>query len=226
LSVDRVSDRQVSDGRQLVETPTPAASFSRLPRFAPYAASCFSATTLPSLLLSGRMLIQSTLNDVLRSEELDGEARERISLVLHQVSRLKHITHCLLLLSQADAGELPVGRERYDLSADLKGLMDDAESLCETAGLAFEKHIEPGVCVEVDRALMHQVFQNLVSNAVKYSLPNGSVRVRSEPRCPWRLFPDPEHQHGNPCGSDPLDQAALRSAQFDETTGQQKARAG
>jgi signal transduction histidine kinase len=94
------------------------------------------------------------------------------------VSRLKHITHCLLLLSQADAGELPVGRERYDLSDDLKGLMDDDESLCETAGLAFEKHIEPGVCVEADRALMHQVFQNLVSNAVKHSLPNGSVRVR------------------------------------------------
>jgi len=122
-------------------------------------------------------VIQSTLNDVLRSESLDEETSERIGVSLHQVSRLKHITHSLLLLSQADAGELPIHRERYDLSDDLAGLMDDAESLSETAGLAFENRIEPGVCVEADRALMHQVFHNLVSNAVKYSTPNGRVRV-------------------------------------------------
>jgi two-component system, OmpR family, heavy metal sensor histidine kinase CusS len=123
-------------------------------------------------------VIQSTLNDVLRSKSLDEETSERIGVSLHQVSRLKYITHSLLLLSQADSGELPIHRELYDLSDALAGLMDDAESLCETAGLAFEKHIEPGVFVDADRALMHQVFQNLVSNAVKYSSPDGSVRVR------------------------------------------------
>lgn len=123
-------------------------------------------------------VIQSTLNDVLRSDSLNEESHERISAVLHQVSRLKHITHSLLLLSQADAGELPVHRERYDLSADLEGLMEDAESLCETAGLTFEKDIPPGIIVEADRALMHQVFQNLVSNAVKHNQPGGSVQAR------------------------------------------------
>jgi signal transduction histidine kinase len=122
-------------------------------------------------------VIQSTLNDVLRSESLDEGTSERIGVSLHQVSRLKHITHSLLLLSQADAGELPIHRERYDLSDDLEGLMEDAESLSETAGLEFEKHIERCLFVEADRALMHQVFQNLVSNAVKHSPPNGTVRV-------------------------------------------------
>jgi two-component system, OmpR family, heavy metal sensor histidine kinase CusS len=122
-------------------------------------------------------VIQTTLNDILRSDSLDEESHERLSVVLHQVSRLKHITHSLLLLSQADAGELPIHRERYDLSSDLEGLMEDAESLCETAGLTFDKHIQPGVFIEADRALMHQVFQNLVSNAVKHNQPNGSVHV-------------------------------------------------
>lgn len=127
---------------------------------------------------SGRAVIQSTLNEVLRTDALDDESHQRISVVLHQMSRLKHITQSLLLLSKADAGELPVRRERYDLSDDLEGLMDDAEELCESAGLAFGKSIEPGVFVGADRALMHQVFQNLVSNAVKHNLVNGSVRIR------------------------------------------------
>ncbi len=123
-------------------------------------------------------VIQATLNDTLRSDSLNEETNERISTALHQVSRLKHITHSLLLLSQADAGELPIQRERYDLSADLEGLMEDAESLCESAGLTFEQHIQPSVFVEADRALMHQVFQNLISNAVKHNQPKGSVHAR------------------------------------------------
>lgn len=122
-------------------------------------------------------IIQTTLNDILRCESFDEESHERLSVVLHHVSRLKHITHSLLLLSQADAGELRARRERYDLSSDLEGLMEDAESLCESAGLAFEKHIQPGVFIKADRALMHQVFQNLVSNAVKHNQPKGSVRA-------------------------------------------------
>ena len=122
-------------------------------------------------------VMQNTLNETLRSDSLDEGARESIGIVLHQASRLKHITHSLLLLSQADAGELPVRRERYNLSDDLEGLMEDAESLCGTAGLAFEKRIEPGLFVEADRALMHQVLQNLVSNAVKHNQPNGEVSL-------------------------------------------------
>jgi signal transduction histidine kinase len=123
-------------------------------------------------------VIQATLNDTLRTDALDEATRERIGVALHQVSRLKHITHCLLLLSQADAGKLPVKRERYDLSRDLEGLMEDAESLCGEAGLTFEKQIDPAVFVEADRALMHQVFQNLISNAVKHNQPGGRVAVR------------------------------------------------
>ena len=122
-------------------------------------------------------VIQATLNDTLRSDSLNEETHERISTALHQVSRLKHITHSLLLLSQADAGALPIHRERYDLSADLEGLMEDAESLCESAGLTFEKSIQPNVIVTADQALMHHVFQNLVSNAVKHNQPNGNVHA-------------------------------------------------
>jgi len=133
-------------------------------------------------------VMQTTLNDTLRTESLDETTRERIGVVLHQVSRLKRITHSLLLLSQADAGELPVKPERYDLSSDLEGLMEDAESLCGAAGLTFDKQIEPGVFVVGDRALMHQVFQNLVSNAIKHNRPGGSVRVELRGGEPGAVF--------------------------------------
>jgi signal transduction histidine kinase len=123
-------------------------------------------------------VMQNTLNETLRSDFLDEGARESIAIVLHQASRLKRMTHSLLLLSQAGAGELPVRCERYDLSNDLEGLMKDAKSLCETTGLTFEKRIDPGLFVEADRGLMQQVFQNLVSNAVKHNRPEGFASVQ------------------------------------------------
>lgn len=123
-------------------------------------------------------VMQNTLNEAIRAPSLDDATRERLGVVLHQTSRLKSLTHSLLLLSQADAGELPVRKECYDLSRDLGDLMEDAESLCEQAGFTFDPRIEPGVTVEADRGLMHQVFQNLVSNAVKHNRPGGRVEVR------------------------------------------------
>lgn len=123
-------------------------------------------------------VMQTTLNEILRAPSSDDDTRERLGVVLHQVSHLKQITHRLLLLSQADAGALPVKPERYDLSQDLAGPLEDAKSLCAEAGLAFEQAIEPAVFVEADRALMQQVFQNLVSNAIKHNRPDGTVRVQ------------------------------------------------
>ena len=89
----------------------------------------------------------------------------------------KSITHSLLLLSQADAGKLPLTRERYDLSLDLARLVEDADAICENAGLRCEHYVEPGLHIDADRALMRHIFQNLLSNAVKYNHPNGLVKI-------------------------------------------------
>lgn len=123
-------------------------------------------------------VMQSTLSDMLRESSLDETTRESMESVLEQTLRLKHITQSLLLLSQADAGKLPVNRERYDLSADLEGLIEDAASLCEHAGLSFEHSIEPAIRIEADRTLMQQVFRNLLSNAIKHNRPDGSVSIK------------------------------------------------
>lgn len=133
-------------------------------------------------------VMQSTLNDTLRESSLDETTRESMESMLEQTSRLKHITQSLLVLSQADAGKLPVNRERYDLSSDLAGLAEDAESLCEQAGLTFEQRIEAGVQIEADRALMQQVFRNLLNNAIKHNRAGGSVNMRLERRTSEALF--------------------------------------
>jgi two-component system, OmpR family, heavy metal sensor histidine kinase CusS len=122
-------------------------------------------------------VIQSLLQEALRESQPETPMYEHLSALLHEVSRLKSITQALLTLSQADAGKIPLNLQRYDLSEDLRGLVEDAELLCEGAGLSFRADIQPGLEITADRTLMRQVFQNLLTNAVKYNQPQGRVEL-------------------------------------------------
>jgi len=117
-------------------------------------------------------VMQATLHDALRSGQ-----PPQVEALLGEVARLKSITQSLLLLSQADAGKLPIQRERYDLSTELAGLIEDADALCAGADLTCEHTIAPGIEIEADGALMRPVFRNLLANAVKYNRPGGSVAM-------------------------------------------------
>lgn len=117
-------------------------------------------------------VMQATLQDALQSGE-----PPPVEALLAEVSRLKSITQSLLLLSQADAGKLPLQSERYDLSAEFSGIAEDAEALCASAGLTCEHDVAPGIEVDADRLMMRHVFRNLLSNAVRYNRSGGRVAM-------------------------------------------------
>jgi signal transduction histidine kinase len=130
----------------------------------------------------------ASLDEALRQTPPGTAEHERYASLFEEATRLKTITHSLLLLSQADAGRLPVRKEPYDLSADLSRLIEDGEILCEGAQLTLEHEITPGVRVNADRALLRQVFQNLLSNAIKYNRPGGRVKLILQPEQAEAVF--------------------------------------
>lgn len=125
-------------------------------------------------------VLHATTHDLLRRSAPGSAEHEQLESLACELSRLKSITQSLLLLSQADAGKLPLQRETYDLSTDLARLVEDAEALCAQGGLGCEHAITPSLRINADRALLRQVFQNLLSNAVKYNRPDGLVKITLE----------------------------------------------
>ncbi|HRH97476.1 MAG TPA: HAMP domain-containing sensor histidine kinase, partial [Prosthecobacter sp.] len=123
-------------------------------------------------------IMLAELDDAVRHANPGSPEHDRFTSLFEEATRLKQITQSLLLLSQADAGRLPTRPEAYDLSADLDRLIEDGEILCEQADLMLEHHIEPGIKVNADRALLRQVLQNLLSNAIKYNRPQGRVSLK------------------------------------------------
>jgi two-component system, OmpR family, heavy metal sensor histidine kinase CusS len=143
------------------------ASFHQASRFSADAAHELKT---PLTILQGRLE-----NAVRRSDTLAVQAD--LTDMLDEVGRLATITRKLLLLSQADAGRLPLSLAHVDLAELLGELMIDAQMLVTDQGLSCD--IEPDLVTRGDALLLRQLFNNLVNNAVRYCRPGGAIEVRS-----------------------------------------------
>jgi len=122
-------------------------------------------------------ILQGELERTLQQAELGSQVQQSLSKLLDEVSRLSGIVRKLLLLSLADAGQMNLHRVEVDLSGLLIEMLEDIELLAPH--LEIQTEIADGLCVQGDRDLLIQVLQNLISNAIKYNLPNDWIRIKA-----------------------------------------------
>lgn len=120
-------------------------------------------------------ILQGQLNQVLQEAPPGSPLQQRLGELLEEVQRLSVIIRKLLLLSQADAGAIPLNRTPVALDAFLASIREDIEVLAPD--LAVEVDLAPGVTVLADESLLQQAVQNLTSNAIKYNTPGGRIRL-------------------------------------------------
>lgn len=120
-------------------------------------------------------ILQGELERTLQQAEPGSDVQQSLSNLLDEVGRLSGIVRKLLLLSLADAGQMALFRIEVDLSSLLVEMLEDIELLAPH--LEVKTKIADNLWVQGDRDLLIQVLQNLISNAIKYNLPNGWIRI-------------------------------------------------
>lgn len=125
-------------------------------------------------------IMQGELENALQAARPGSPEQQLFTTLLEEAQRLKTITRSLLLLAQADAGQLKLALAPVDLSAELEAVIEDARVLAVEARLQFELHLAPQVRVMADRTLLHTAIFNLIGNAIKYNQPEGKVALRLE----------------------------------------------
>ena len=112
-------------------------------------------------------ILQGHLESALQEAPDDSEQQRKLGMLLEETQRLHGITRRLLLLAQADAGQITVSREPVPLRELLSEVVEDFELQSPSTRYTLSEGEE--VEVSLDRSLVTQILQNLLSNAVKYN---------------------------------------------------------
>jgi signal transduction histidine kinase len=117
--------------------------------------------------------------DLLGRVDISKADREKYIEVLKEKSqRLKALIEDLFEASKAASGSMEMKMENIDPVALLRQTIGEFEDKIEASGLQFIKRIpEEKVIVYADGGKTFRVFQNLISNVLKYSMDNSRVYI-------------------------------------------------
>jgi len=121
--------------------------------------------------------IRGQLEVALMTAATTDQYREAMFNSLQDIDRLSQIVRALLLLSQAESGQLALQRSRIDLSLVLEDLADQFQIPAEGGGVRLAAQCEPACFVEADRVQIERMITNLLSNALKFTPEGGEVRL-------------------------------------------------
>lgn len=125
--------------------------------------------------------IRGQLEVALFTAETPEQYREAMVNALEDVEQLSSIVRALLLLSQAESGQLALQKTRLDLSSVALEVADQFQIPAQEKKITLQAHTVPGSLIHADRTQIERLLANLLSNAVKYTPAGGSVQVRVGP---------------------------------------------
>jgi len=110
---------------------------------------------------------------------------ERLAAINSETLRLKRLVEALLNLSRLESGSTPFNETTLDLVELMAGLAMSHEALLEDAGLHLIFESDESVIVDGDADMLRQAAANLISNAVRYNRPDGTVTFGVHQRGQW-----------------------------------------
>jgi len=121
--------------------------------------------------------IRGQLEVALFTASTADQYREAILNALQDIERLSQIVRALLLLSQAESGQLALQKTRLNLSELVADVVDQFQIPYEAARVRLTADLPRACLAEVDRIQIERMVSNLVSNAMKFTPAGGQVRV-------------------------------------------------
>ncbi|MFW2374756.1 MAG: ATP-binding protein, partial [Gammaproteobacteria bacterium] len=115
----------------------------------------------------------------------DGESKEfrieAVNVIHDEVERLSSLINNLLSLTKFEMDSISITRQRVKLQDLLKDALDNVSRSGRDAGIEFQLEVPREItAVSVDKELLRIAINNLLTNAIKYNQPGGSVKLSAE----------------------------------------------
>ena len=122
-------------------------------------------------------ILRGQLEVALFTAETKEQYREAIVDSLQDIERLGQIVRALLLLSQAETGQVILQRTSLDLAELVRDIADQFQIPAEGAQVKLTVETPNSCQADLDRVQIERMLSNLLSNAIKFTPVDGEVRV-------------------------------------------------
>jgi heavy metal sensor kinase len=126
-------------------------------------------------------VVRGQLEVALFTAQTVEQYREAMANALEGVERLSNIVRALLLLSQAESGQLALQKSQLDIAGLVRGVVDEHQIPAEAQGVHLSAELPPSCRIYADRTQIERLVSNLLSNAIKYTPSGGQVKVSLTP---------------------------------------------
>ncbi len=125
-------------------------------------------------------VIKGELQEIGRSPEMTpAEMRDTVCSVLEEVARLEQLVNGLLTLARIDAGDVRVAWSEVDLTELARTTAEHMRLLADERGIKVDFELTPHLTVRGDQAQIKQIIVNLLHNAIRFTPPSGTVKLRT-----------------------------------------------
>jgi len=133
-------------------------------------------------LTSIRGYLELMLDDLARGEVTAEQQRDFLQVIDRNSDRLQRLVEDLLLAAQVEGGTLHLVTTTVDLGELVSDCVEASAPMAAARGIELGCSVDEAPSVSGDVRRLGQVVDNLLSNALKFTPPGGSVHVRASRR--------------------------------------------
>jgi two-component system, OmpR family, phosphate regulon sensor histidine kinase PhoR len=115
--------------------------------------------------------------ETLLDESFDPKAREFLEIIRRNAQRMSRLTEDLLTLARVESGEDRLQEAAVSAHELLRDAQASFSEMSRNRGVTIEIAESPDFEVLADKEAIHQVFANLIDNALKYASGNKRIEI-------------------------------------------------
>lgn len=113
----------------------------------------------------------------------DPLSRRPVERIMRAAQRAEHLIRDLLDISAIEAGQFSIEKQRLDTTAIILQAVESQQGLAASSSVILASDLSPDLpWIEADEERLLEVLENLLGNAVKFTMAGGTVTVGAAPR--------------------------------------------